>query len=128
MKRFTWAVAMFLSAGIAAMSVAQAADEKKPEAPKEAATEKPAKKSKSVRLTKPWSGIASLTDDQKAKIDAIHKKKVEDVKELEKKEKEAIMAVLDDKQKAEVQAMMEKQTSEGKMKKGDEKSADKEKK
>jgi Spy/CpxP family protein refolding chaperone len=117
MKRFTWAVAMFLAAGVATAGIARAADEKKADAPKEASTEKPAKKAKAVRLTKPWNGISSLTDEQKAQIDTIHKKKVEDVKELERKEKEAIMALLNDQQKAEVQAMTEKATAEGKMKK-----------
>jgi Spy/CpxP family protein refolding chaperone len=74
-------------------------------------------KAKAVRLTKPWSGIASLTDEQKSKIAELHKKSVEEQKEVEKREKEAIMAVLTDEQKAELKAMQEKETADKKMKK-----------
>lgn len=87
---------------------------------KPAASDKPAKKegkAKAVRLTKPWSSISSLTEDQKSKIAELHKKSIDEKKEVEKRENDAIMAVLTDEQKAEVKSMQEKDTTEKKMKK-----------
>lgn len=97
------------------------ADEKSPDAAKPAAVEKESKKAKSVRLTKPWKQISSLSDEQKTKIADLHKKALEEKKAVEQREHEAIMALLNDDQKAEVSAMMEKETSQRKMKtkKGD---------
>jgi hypothetical protein len=54
------------------------------------------------KLTKPWSDLSSLTDEQKSKIEGIHKKTLAETSVLDKKEKEDIMAVLTDEQKTEL--------------------------
>src|SRR5688572_32180514 len=91
-----------------------AADEAKPAV---AAADKPAKKAKAIKLVKPWSSISSLTDEQKAKLDQIHKKALADINAIKAKEKEDSLAVLDDKQREEVMALTEKETAQKKMKK-----------
>jgi Spy/CpxP family protein refolding chaperone len=114
MRRSIWAVAL-LTAGLvggAAVTRAHAADEKAAaDAPKAASSDKPAKKAKAVRLVKPWSGMTSLTDDQKTKIADLHKKSLAEKKEVEQREHDAIMALLDEKQKAEVATLTEKDTA-----------------
>jgi Spy/CpxP family protein refolding chaperone len=130
MRHSSWAVALLLSAGLVvgpAAGVGRAADEKAPGA-KPAAAEKPMKKSggaeaaekkpKTVRLTKPWSQLGSLSDDQKTQIAAIHRKALDEIKEVEQREKDEIMAVLTDAQKAELSEMMEKDAAERKMRTG----------
>ena len=108
--RKTWAAALLVGSMIVgSAAVVRAADEKAAaDAPKAAPTEKPAKKAKAVRLVKPWSGMTSLTDDQKGKIAELHKKSLQEKKEAEQREHDAIMALLDDKQKAEVATLSEK--------------------
>ena len=78
---------------------------------------------KAVRLTKPWSALTSLSEDQKRQINQIHRKKVADVKVLEQKEKDEIMALLSDEQKAEVTALLEKQDAAAKEKAAQKKTA-----
>jgi hypothetical protein len=69
-----------------------------------------------VRLTKPWKDLTSLTDDQKRQINQIHRKSVAEVKALQQKEKDDIMALLDDQQKAELTALLEKDAAAKKAK------------
>ena len=69
-----------------------------------------------VKLTKPWKDMSSLTEDQKQKINAIHRKAVEEVKAIEQREKSDIMALLSDQQKAELTSMQEKESAEKKTK------------
>jgi hypothetical protein len=54
------------------------------------------------RLTKPWNELKDLTDDEKTKILAIHQKALDEVRDIEAKEKTDIMATLTDAQKKEV--------------------------
>ena len=56
-----------------------------------------------VRLTKPWSEMNSLTDAEKNKILDIHRKAVEQIHEIETREKQDIMALLTPAQKKEVE-------------------------
>ncbi len=65
------------------------------------------------KLTKPWSELTGLTDDQKSKILAVHTKAVEEVKAIHEKEKEDIMAVLTDDQKKEAEEMESKSGHKG---------------
>lgn len=58
-----------------------------------------------AKLTKPWSELSNLTDDQKAKIAAVHAKALEDEKAIRDKEKEDIDAVLTDDQKKELKEL-----------------------
>ena len=69
-----------------------------------------------AKLTKPWSELTSLTDDQKAKIEQIHADALEQEKEARAKETSAIEAVLTDAQKAELKAMEEKAAADRKEK------------
>ena len=100
----------------------RAADEKP--APEKKAAKKEGKP-KQVRLTKPWNTITSLTEEQKTQIADLHKKSLEEQKQAQQREKDAIMAVLNDQQKAEIKALEEKEAADRKMKKGPEKSAEK---
>ena len=107
MRRSNWAVAVLLAAGIigSASLASRAADEKAAgDKAAPTSTEKTAKKSaKSPRLTKPWSDMSSLSDDQKMKIADLHKKSLEEKKAIDQKEHDAIMALLNDDQKAEAE-------------------------
>lgn len=69
--------------------------------------EKPAAEAKPVKLVKPWSDLKSLTEEQKAKIDAIHKKALAEINAIEKKEKDDITALLTDANKAELKDIAE---------------------
>ena len=64
--------------------------------------DKPKAAAKAVKLTKPWSELTSLSDDQRQKIHDIHAKALAQINEIEKQEKADIMAVLTDAQKAEL--------------------------
>jgi hypothetical protein len=69
-----------------------------------------------VRLTKPWSNLASLTDEQRRQINQIHRKALEDIKAIDQRERADVMALLSDQQKAELKALEEKQAAERKIK------------
>lgn len=60
------------------------------------------------KLTKPWSELSDLTDDQKTQIIAIHVQGLKEMRAAETKEHEAIMAVLSDDQKKELKGIEEK--------------------
>lgn len=65
------------------------------------------KKPRPGRLTQRWSKIASLSDEQKSQIRAIHARAVANKKAIEEKEREDIMALLTEEQKAEAQRMLD---------------------
>jgi len=71
---------------------------------------------RAVRLTKPWKDLTSLSDDQKRQINQIHRKASADVKAIEQREHEDIMALLSEPQKTELKAMEEKDKAEKKAK------------
>lgn len=58
-----------------------------------------------ARLTKPWNELKDLTDDEKTKIVEIHQKALDEIKEIDAKENQDILAVLTDDQKKEVAAI-----------------------
>ena len=68
----------------------------------------------SAKVTKPWSLIASLSEDQKDKIRTIHRKALDEVNAIEAKEKQDIMALLSDAQLAELKDAMAKDAAEKK--------------
>lgn len=85
-----------------AVSAAQAA---------ESDTKKQANK---ARLTKPWKDLSSLSEDQKTQIAAIHRKAVQEIKQIQQRERDAIMALLNDEQKTEIQTLTDKAAAERK--------------
>ena len=105
---------LIVAAFAAALSTSAllAADEAKSAAAPAAAEEKAApakpKKAKAVRLTKPWADMTSLTDEQKTQIAEIHRKAVEEKKQIEQREEAAILAVLNDAQRTEVEGLKAK--------------------
>ena len=99
-----------------------AAKSAQPAAKKEAKSAAQAE-AKPVRLTKPWRDLASLSEDQKRQINQIHRKSVQDVKVIEQRERDEIMALLSDPQKAELKAMEEKAAAERKAKAAEKKPA-----
>lgn len=69
----------------------------------DAATPPAAEHHHAHKLTKPWSEVTGLTDDQKAKIVEVHAKALQEEKVIREKEKEEIMALLTDAQKKEAE-------------------------
>ena len=69
-----------------------------------------------ARLTKPWKDLSSLSEDQKTQIAAIHRKAVQEIKQIQQRERDAIMALLNDEQKTELQALTDKAAAERKTK------------
>jgi len=67
-----------------------------------------------VRLTKPWSEMTSLSDKEKSEILDIHRKAVEQIHEIEAKEKQDILAMLTPQQKKEVEDIEAKDKLEAK--------------
>ena len=61
------------------------------------------------RLTQPWNKITSLSDEQKTKIREIHGKAIAEIKAIQERERDEIMALLSEEQKAEAQKMMDEQ-------------------
>ena len=59
-----------------------------------------------IRLEQPYSKISDLTDDEKAKIEEIHKKALAELKAIRDKEDEDIRAVLTDDQKTELDKIL----------------------
>ena len=78
----------------------------------------------SVKLTKPWSDITGLTDEQRVKIDALHKKALAEINAIEKREREEITALLTDAQKAEMKDAAAKKKKDMAAKRAAEKKAD----
>jgi len=119
MKQMKFAAALLLGSSMLFARAGYAAEKEKPADAKPAAAEtkgdaKPGEtkpdegKGAPVKLIKPYGELTSLTDDQKSKIDAIHKKALAETSVINKKEKEDIMAVLSDAQKAELKELNSK--------------------
>jgi len=113
--RLNWKAAALVAAvavGSASFYV-RAADEAKPAtgaptAPKAAKAEGGEKKEKKpAKLTKPWSELTSLSEDQSSKIREIHAKSLAERKAIEDKEEADIMALLTDAQKTELKSIAE---------------------
>lgn len=114
LKNMMMALAVGSALAMSGVSLADAKADKpadaKPTEGKAAAEAKP------VKLVKPWGDLKSLSDEQKAKIDAIHKKALAEINAIEKKEKDEIMSLLTDANKAELkdQAEAKKKDAAGK--------------
>ena len=74
----------------------------------ETAAEKP-RKQPAGRLTQPWNKIPSLSDEQKTRIREIHGKAVAEIRAIQEREREEIMALLTDEQKAEAERLIAEQ-------------------
>ena len=116
MKVLTWVAAAVVAAALCGSSAILFAQDAKPAAAQEKKMKK--EKVKVVKLTKPWNQIASLSDEQKAKINEIHKKAVEDRQAIDKREHEEAMAVLTEEQRTELAKMKEDEEVARKAKKG----------
>lgn len=127
MNKFNWGAAA-LAVVLAGAAFVIAADDAKPEAAPQAdavtaadeASERPDKradkKAKPVRLTKPWKMLTSLSEEQRTQIAQIHRKAIDEIKVIEAREREEIMAVLSDEQKSELTALMEQEAAARKAK------------
>jgi hypothetical protein len=109
------------------MTVAlRAQDEATPAADKQdkkeaKAEEKQAKKE--IRLTQPWRRITGLSEDQKTQIAEIHKKATDEIKAIQEREKNEIMALLTEEQKTELKTLMDTEAADRKMKAAERKKA-----
>ena len=99
--------------------------EAKPEARESKPARAEAEKARPGRLTKPWSDLKSLTDEQKAKIIEIHRQAVAAKKEIDRKEKEDVMALLTPEQQAELIALAESEAAARKAREAEKKQAQK---
>ena len=70
---------------------------------------------KGARLIKPYSDLKDLTPEQTTKLREIHRKYLDEVKDLKAKEEDQMMAVLTDAQKKEI-GDTSKKTPKAKMK------------
>jgi hypothetical protein len=77
------------------------------------AADAPTSDTRNVRLIKPFSELKDLTPEQTEKLKVIHKKYLDDLKVLETKQREDMMAALSDPQKREI-ADIETQEKTGK--------------
>ena len=53
----------------------------------------------------PYNRLSTVTDEQKRKIEDIHRKALDDIREIREKEEADIMALLSDEQKTELEQM-----------------------
>jgi Spy/CpxP family protein refolding chaperone len=60
------------------------------------------------KMVKPWSELTDLTDDQKTKILDLHADSNKEIKAIQTKEKEDILALLTDDQKKEITEIEDK--------------------
>jgi hypothetical protein len=112
--QFNWRAAALVAAvavGSASLFV-RAADEAKPagDAPKTAAKTAEGEKKeakKPAKLTKPWSQLTTLSEDQSSKIRDIHAKALAETKAIEEKEHADILALLTDAQKSELSSQVD---------------------
>jgi hypothetical protein len=107
-------------AGAMSLSLVSFAQDAKGAAEKAAKAEKAAAGKKAAKLPAPYNQIASLTEEQKAKLSEIRAKADAEKKVIEDKAKADMNAVLTDAQRTEAQALQEK----GKGDKGKEKAAE----
>jgi hypothetical protein len=109
--RLNWqaaALVAVVAVGSASLFV-RAADDAKPAPAKAAAkaADGEKKEKKPAKLTKPWSELTTLSEDQSNKIRDIHAKALAERKAIEDKEEADIMALLTDAQKSELKSIAE---------------------
>src|SRR4051794_15235444 len=114
MRKIPLVCAALLSVGILGAALARADD---PPAVAESPATQPAADAggKSVAVCvsfKPYSALVSLTPDQAQKINAIHKKFLDEQRELVKRHDADCIAVLSDAQKSELKEQHEKDLAE----------------
>ena len=85
------------------------------------AEEKQAKKE--IRLTQPWRRLTGLSEEQKSQIAEIHKKATDEIKAVQEREKNDIMALLTDEQKTELKTLLDTESADRKMKAAERKKA-----
>ncbi len=119
-------VALAMGATMFAGSVSFAADEAKPTGTnKESTPATPA--ASTTKLVKPWGDLKTLSEEQRVKIEAIHKKALAEINTIEKKEKEDITALLTDANKSEIKDLADQKKKAAAGKKVDEKKTEEKK-
>jgi Spy/CpxP family protein refolding chaperone len=66
------------------------------------------------RLISPYSKMTSLSDEQKTKIREIHRKVLAEIRDIEAKQSEDILALLNDDQKKELKEIQDKISADAK--------------
>ena len=72
-------------------------------------TATPRRQARAARLTRPWSELSDLTEDEKAKILEVHRKALDEIRQIQAKEHSDILAFLTDSQRKEVADLEAKQ-------------------
>jgi Spy/CpxP family protein refolding chaperone len=72
----------------------------------------------SMRLFSPYSKMATLSDDEKEKIHEIHRKYLDDLHDLERKQTDEIAALLTEDQKKELREIEDKISADAKARAG----------
>jgi hypothetical protein len=67
------------------------------------------------KLIRPWNSLKSLSEDQQARIMAIHRKALKEIAEIKRREREQILQLLDEDQLKELQAIEGKQLVDRKL-------------
>ncbi len=113
-----WIKSVALSLALGMGSSALIAPAFAEDAPAKAKEEKKEEKKvvKGPKLWGVWDKLASLTAEQRVKIDELHKKNLAEKRKLDDQEEADIMAVLTDEQKVELQANKEAAAAEKKAK------------
>lgn len=81
----------------------------------------PVKPAKPIRLTLPWSGLTTLSDEQKEQINQIHQEALAQIKAIHQREETKILALLSDDQKAELKRLDDQRKAEAKQKRAEKK-------
>jgi hypothetical protein len=71
---------------------------------------------RSTRLVLPWSKMRTLTAEQRAKIQSIHRQALDEIKQIKRQEREQILELLEQEQLAELSALEGKRTVDQKLK------------
>jgi hypothetical protein len=97
-----WMCGAALLMGTAVLAADSGTSRAKPagEAPAKASPATP--RASRARLTKPWNELKDLSEEERARILAVHQKALEEIHAIEAKEHADILAMLTDDQKKEV--------------------------
>ncbi|HEX8341649.1 MAG TPA: hypothetical protein VF624_12125 [Tepidisphaeraceae bacterium] len=90
-------------------------DDAKPAEKKETEkADKADKPKKTIKLSGLWAKLTDVTDEQKAKISALHRKALADKRQIEEQEEIDILATLTDEQKKQYETLKEEDASKRK--------------
>jgi Spy/CpxP family protein refolding chaperone len=125
-----WIMSFAVPCMVLALSVALHADDAATPAAAQKPAEMPAETSaeasqqrREIRITQPWRKLTSLSAEQRSQIAEIHKTAIAEIKAIETREREDIMALLSEEQKTELKALLDSEAAERKLRAAERKKA-----